>query len=296
MRDCATYADLIERITAWAAAEDDVEAAVIIGSRARTDDPADEYSDLDLLLIVTEKTRFFQSTDWIDALGQHWLWFDERTPLGAMERRVLFDHALDVDFAIMGQDDLKQVLHTRAISVLQRGYRILVDKTDLQQELKQIPQTKPVVQPLEEKEFNNIVKDFWYHSVWCTKKLLRGELWMTKSCLDGYMKRLMLRIFECLAHAKHGWDYDTWFDGRFFDTWADQQVKDGIRTAFSHYNETDIARALMASMDLFRTTARKTADLMSYRYPQQEDQYATSWVLRHIGRPDRTDDPGCGSS
>ncbi|MDW7656445.1 MAG: aminoglycoside 6-adenylyltransferase, partial [Bacillota bacterium] len=263
MKDCKTYGDLIEKITAWAAAADDIKGVVIIGSRARTSDPADEYSDLDLLLIVTDTAQFFLSADWIDTIGQHWLWFDERTPLGAMERRVLFDHALDVDFAFIGQDDLKQVLQTQAIAVLQRGYRILVDKMELQQELKRIPQTKPAVQPLEEQEFTNIVKDFWYHTVWCTKKLLRGEIWMAKSCLDGYMKRLLLRIIECHAHAKQGWDYDTWFDGRFFDTWADQQVKAGIRTAFAHYDAADIVRALTASMDLFRVIARETADLMS---------------------------------
>ena len=119
---------------------------------------------------------------------------------------------------------------------------------------------------------------------------------MTKSCLDGYMKRLMLRMIEYHARAKHGWDYDTWFDGRFFDTWADQQVKEGIRTTFAHYDETDIARALMASMELFRTTARETADLLCFPYPQQEDQHATSWVLQHIRRPDRSDNPDCGSS
>jgi aminoglycoside 6-adenylyltransferase len=294
MRNCTTYAGLIDRITAWATNENDVKAVVIIGSRARANDPADEYSDLDLLLIVADTAKYFQSTDWIDAFGQYWLWFDERTPLGAMERRVLFDHALDVDFAIIGHDDLKQVLHSQSVSVLQRGYHILVDKMELHQILKRIPQAKPVVQPLEEHEYINIVKDFWYHTVWCTKKLLRGELWMAKSCLDGYMKRLMLRIIECHAHAKHGWDYDTWFDGRFFDTWADQQVKEGIRTTFAHYDSADIARALMASMDLFRATARDTADLMSFSYPQQEDLHTTSWVRLNIRRLDRANSTSSG--
>jgi hypothetical protein len=36
------YERLLQRITAWSHEEPDVRAAVIIGSRARTDHPADE--------------------------------------------------------------------------------------------------------------------------------------------------------------------------------------------------------------------------------------------------------------
>ena len=42
------YAILIESFTTWAAYEDNVRTAVIIGSRARSDHPADEWSDLDI--------------------------------------------------------------------------------------------------------------------------------------------------------------------------------------------------------------------------------------------------------
>lgn len=47
-----TYDDLINSYTAWAEASDDVRAALILGSRARIDHPADEWSDLDILVFA----------------------------------------------------------------------------------------------------------------------------------------------------------------------------------------------------------------------------------------------------
>ena len=98
------------------------------------------------------------------------------------------------------------------------------------------------------------------------------------------MKRRLLVLVESQAHARHGWDYDTWFDGRFFDTWADPDIRAGIRTTFAHYDKNDIARALFATMDLFRAVARETAERLSFAYPYREDQATTEWVKQHLQR------------
>ena len=45
----AAYKRLIKRFVKWAKTETNIRAAIIIGSRARVDHPADDWSDLDLL-------------------------------------------------------------------------------------------------------------------------------------------------------------------------------------------------------------------------------------------------------
>ena len=52
-------------------------------------------------------------------------------------------------------------------------------------------------------------------------------------------------------HARAG-GHDTWFHGRFLEKWADPRAVKEMRDAFAHYDEADIWRALLASMDLFR--------------------------------------------
>lgn len=272
------YDELIESIRRWAVNASDVQAVVIIGSRARAARPADEFSDLDLLVVATDIDRFYQTTDWLQAIGTPWLWFDEQTPAGMMERRVLFDQALDVDFVFMPLSDLQNSTNDLALSTLQRGYRVLVDKVGISHDLKPVHAAGTKAVKPTESEYVNDVNDFWFHTVWLTKKLLRGEVWMAKSCLDGYLKRILLRMAEHQAHIKNGWDYDTWFDGRFFDSWADPTVLKGIRYAYAHYDEDDIIRALLSTMELFRTVASENAAGMGWAYPEQADREATRWV------------------
>jgi aminoglycoside 6-adenylyltransferase len=51
-RSPETMSELLERITTWAEGNPDIRAAFLVPSRARTDVPVDEWSDLDIPLIA----------------------------------------------------------------------------------------------------------------------------------------------------------------------------------------------------------------------------------------------------
>src|SRR5262245_36751765 len=94
------YEQLIDGFVAWAQTQPDIRAAIVLGSRARTDRPADEWSDLDLLVVTSDPGRLLAQADWLEQLGTPRLTFLESTAVGGMtERRVLFEGGLDVDFS-----------------------------------------------------------------------------------------------------------------------------------------------------------------------------------------------------
>ena len=64
-----TYEHLIDGFIRWATANDDIRATFIIGSRARSDHPADVWSDLDLLAIADAPERRWGTTDWLTVRG-----------------------------------------------------------------------------------------------------------------------------------------------------------------------------------------------------------------------------------
>jgi aminoglycoside 6-adenylyltransferase len=43
---------------------DQIKTGIIIGSKARTEQPADEYSDIDIILLVDDIEFFMQSDEW----------------------------------------------------------------------------------------------------------------------------------------------------------------------------------------------------------------------------------------
>lgn len=126
---------LIDTFISWAETQGDIRAAAIVGSRARMDRPADAWSDLDLVVIVTDPHRYLSTTDWLTHIAVPHLTFLEPTAVGKLtERRVLFDGARDVDFIFvptaMISDLLNQGLDDAIALLFQRGVNLLFDKDD----------------------------------------------------------------------------------------------------------------------------------------------------------------------
>ena len=262
----------------WGEACDNLRAALIIGSQARTDHRADEYSDLDIIMIVDNPNYFLSSDQWLRSIGDYHISFVENTIDGGKERRVLFDNALDVDFVMIPESNVNALNDGEAVKILERGYHILIDKIGLQAKIKSLGIVKPTLSLPAENEFLNIVNDFWFHSVWTAKKLKRGELWTAMLCVDSYMKRKLLSIIEYYAQAVHGADYNTWHSGRFIEEWAEKWITEKLSLCFSHYNKENIKNALLSTMDLFRSIAIEIAKKFCFQYPKEADEYATAWV------------------
>lgn len=296
------------RFAVWADRRPDIRAAIVLGSRARTDHPADEWSDLDLLIIATAPERYLSRTDWLQHIGTPWITFVEPTATGGgRERRVLFEGGLDVDFSVFSKRQFQVLLYVararqrlryvahlfpKGLSartaqvaadlgpVVRRGYRVLLDKDGLFDQLLRTFAGGNVRPPLPpgQAEFQEVVSDFWYHAVWTARKLQRGELWVAKSCCDGYMKRQMLQMIEWHARAARCWTYDTWHGGRFLEEWADPRAVQALHDVFAHYDEEDVRRALFETMSVFRWLAIETAGRSGYSYPSVADERATELV------------------
>jgi len=215
------YDQLVERFVRWAELCPDIRAAIIVGSRARFDYPADKWADLDIIVITTDPKRYVSTTDWLGSIGNHLLTFVEPTATGdEMERRVLFDGMLDVDFAIIPEEKAQKLLQagitpqtaTQISNIFGRGMRVLLDKDGMVAQLQTlIPSIETTSSPPTQHEFLEVINDFLYPAVFTAKHLRRGELWWSKMSCDCYMQHLLLRMIEWHAHTTRGWNYDTWF-------------------------------------------------------------------------------------
>ena len=143
-------------------------------------------------------------------------------------------------------------------------------------------------------EFHDVVHEFWYLTVWNAKELRRGSLWSAKSegC-DGHMKTLLLRMIEWHAKAINGAGYEMSEGVRAIEAWADARVLEGLRSSFAHYDEDDLWRASIATMELFRTVAVEAADRLGFPYPTTADTGISEWVLQcEAERAGLWEDPG----
>lgn len=282
-----TYDDITKRLVRWAGEQPDLRAILVIGSRARLQAPADRWSDLDLVLVTTHPQRYLDGSDWLDALGPRWLTFTEATATGGLtERRALFDGALDIDFVPLPAEDFRRMLRQgfppAVASVLARGLRFILDKDGMAQQLIP-PGAHPPASPPSEEAYLDVVHDFWYHAVWTTKKLLRGELWTAMGGHAHMQRHALLPMLVWHAKAQHGWAHETWHAGRFMESWTDARTLEELPEAFAHYDQDDLRRALAATMRLFGRVSRETADRVGYTYPREAERHVTTWIAREAG-------------
>ena len=255
-----TPMELLAAAVADGASErEDVRAAVVVGSRARADTPADRWSDLDVLLVVDDPEPLVDDASWVQAFGTPVLSFLEPTSVGdRVERRVLYDDGQDVDFALFSAAERNELLtNPAARAVVARGYRVLYDELGLEQEVVDLPEPAPVAAP-DAAAFHQLASDFWYHALWTARKLRRGEVFTAIDCLDGYMKARLVRLLEWHTRAVDP-SVDTWHGGRFLERWADPGALAALEKTFAHYDLRDVARALWETIDLWQGLEEETA-------------------------------------
>jgi aminoglycoside 6-adenylyltransferase len=256
-----TRLDLIAAaVTEWAAEREDVKAAVVVGSRARRDVPADRWSDLDVILIVDDPEPYAEDASWVAEFGRPVLTFLEETPMdGQRERRVLYETGEDVDFPLFPVSALERLEQSEnAAHLLARGYRVLVDRIHLEERLARVAADASPPPPPTRDELLQLASDFWYHALWAAKKLRRGEVFTAKGCIDGYLKWRLVTLLEWHARSVDP-ALDTWHEGRFLERWADPGALAALEDAYARYDVRDVARALWATIDLWQGLEEETA-------------------------------------
>ena len=198
MRDHERF---IEQVRGWAQGRQDVGAVLVVGSAARSVVPADTWSDVDIALFVDDPAAYLQDAAWLHAFGTPLLTFIESTAVGdSLERRVLFEDGLEADFALFPVAAAGRLrADAGADEALRRGYRVLVDRVGLGPILEQSSPTTPAA---DAPALTQLASDVWYHALWAAKKLRRGEVWVARSCVDGYLHARLVELVAIRARAR----------------------------------------------------------------------------------------------
>jgi aminoglycoside 6-adenylyltransferase len=265
-------------IIAWASARPDIRAVLVVGSRARSEPPPDPYGDLDLMIYTTDWREYIQNTDWLALFGLVWVVIQADIGEGRPELLVLYAGGYKLDFAFDRASKLDEIARLEALpEVLDRGCRVLVDKDGATARFPPVPARLPPIPPPTPDEFTGMVNTFWYGAVYVAKQIKRNNLWTVKY-RDWTMKQQLLAMLEWHARAAHGWDYDTWYEGKLITRWADPETLAELDQCFGHFDAGDSRRALLATMALFRRIAVETARRLGYAYPAALDEQVTQYV------------------
>ncbi|MHC1695600.1 MAG: aminoglycoside 6-adenylyltransferase [Eubacteriales bacterium] len=276
------YMNLESKFIQWANSCDAIKAAFIVGSRARIDHPADEWSDLDIMIGCSDHlSSLLESIDWIEELGHIWSTLTSYTAGGDQERLVLFEGGYQVDFVFVPYEKLQYAILQEFIpDIFYRGVRLIIDKDKSCGRL--IPQSFSGYSRynLDEGSYKRNIYMFWFVVVYLAKQLLREELWIVKT-KDNELKAPLLQMVEWHAKVTHDEKYDVWHAGRFIHEWADSQIFNRLQQTFACYNIIESWKALITAVNLHRDLAKEVAAKCNYTYPYEMDANITKWLYEH---------------
>lgn len=279
------FREIRERLLELAEDNKDIKAVIEIGSQACLDQPADRYSDLDVILAAGQPERYLYSDGELDRLGEIMISFVEPTLGGAMERRMLLEGSLDVDLVVIPPQRLESAIASGELAaVTGRGFRVLLDRMGINDLLSDGAGAAAWEMP-SGVEYGNMVNDYWFHIVWAAKKLRRGEIFTAVTCMDGYLARLLLRMTELYEKCRRGERHDVWHNGRLLERWAGEDVTRGLEGCFARYDKEDIAAALQASARLSGRMARACGAALAYPYPEKAEAYAKKALEELLAGP-----------
>jgi aminoglycoside 6-adenylyltransferase len=278
------YAQIEQRFRAWALTQPLIEAVIVVGSRARSDHPADEWSDLDLVVFAHDASRYFNEAAWLEEFGPVRIAASHSFGKSDREWLALYDDGVKLDVAFLLIDPLvTQTLRAMLDAfpypvVLQRGVRVLVDKTFGHESAHLVQQSnsdKP--HGPTSTEFSATLNHLLLDAIKIAKFIRRNDLWRAKQLCDGELKQYLLTLLEWQA-AMQTDQRDIWYDGRFLDEWADPLALAELPATFATYEAGDMQRALMATLNVCRQLAQGISERLGYTYPLETDQYVVSQI------------------
>ena len=270
------YSDIKEKILEYANKDEDIKAIVAIGSSTRKETKADEFSDLDLF-VVTNDPEKWTCGDYPELLGNVSISFVEPTLGGGKERRCIYDEDRDVDMLVFPPALFETAVREGVAGwVMNRGYDVMYDSMGFTKLLEEYIKPGKTDPQIDEEEFLNVTNNFYFHNIWAYKKLKRGELWSSKTCVDSYLKDHLLRMIELYRYKTAG--VDVWHSGRFFEKWAGEEILSDLKTCFAHYEKEDVLRALVSTCRLFEKVTRGFSDAEGFSYPEKACACAKAYL------------------
>ncbi|MCL2802745.1 MAG: aminoglycoside 6-adenylyltransferase [Micrococcales bacterium] len=270
-----SYADLRRQLDALAQENDQIEALVMVGSRAIGE--ADQAADLDAVVVSSQADELLNSLRWLVPLGQIWAYSLDKVMGTVPMLSLLFDDAMALDLVIVPPAALEAGEQAEALGqILGRGHAVVKDSLGLDQKLAKMASEK--TDRPHQKEFSNAVAQFWIDAVRAAKWLDRGELWTANQVIECRLKSLLIRMAAWRAKATHGPAYDTYWDGRRLEEWAGQRTLEDLASCPPGSDPDSLRQALFNTMDVFRLAAVETASRFGLDYPEAADRKATVWA------------------
>jgi aminoglycoside 6-adenylyltransferase len=279
----AAEADIVR----WCEDRDDVRAAIVTSTRALPNNATDRFSDLDVILVLTDITTLARHRDWLSDFGEVLVsWRDDEALAGHPPRTCFVTQYRDgrkIDFTLWPSELLRLITSRSALpDELDVGYRVIVDKDGMAAALSRATHRAHIPRRPSTTDFAALVESFFHEATYVAKHLSREDLLPAKYSLDHVMKQMDLRrMLEWRIEIDHDWTHRPGAYGKALKKMLPPERYRQLERTYVGPELTDNWDALFATIALFREVAMEVANALGLDYCTELDANLSAYLL-HI--------------
>jgi aminoglycoside 6-adenylyltransferase len=280
-------------IIAWAKGQKEIRAVIEIGSQARSDHPADDWSDIDFVVVIRYPVDSVTQHEWlvdiVSMFNDVWLYHDDRGETQHQDwipfvtfvsgRQKVDIVLLIISSEISTDDSLLLIVENSPFPyVFTSGMRVLWDSHGYSSFPPLTKSGDYIVQLPSGNVFYEHIAAFWLYALQVGKLNARGELWCAEQTFYCQLRPELLKFIEWHSKLLPKTSNMIWPRGRFLEEWADPQFIDSIFTTKSANNPAGLWQILRNACILFETSANEIAIKFKYKYPIEQQERAIDWL------------------
>lgn len=265
----------LERIIHWAENNPDIRAVLLTSSLINPYAPVDDFSDLDVELVFENRSSYESGNEWVRLFGEpiSMIEEDDRVFEGkhAMKMVLYKDH-VKVDFKLYQVTEFIEEINEDTLPEdWDVGYKVLIDKDDLTKNLKPPTYQSIMIQKPTEKEFQQLMNDFWWDTTYVAKCLKRRDIFYAKFMSENILRTdYLVPLIEWYIAGNHDWNnITTNKHGRLFKKYLSADLWNKVEKTFSGSDIEENWKALFEWTDLVHELGTSLAVKLNFTYPQK---------------------------
>ena len=266
--------DKLKSIIEWAEKNEDVRVLLLTSSLVNPLAPVDEYSDLDIEIVFENNSNYISDKSWTLNFG---------TPIAMIEedescfdhkhamKMLLYKDGVKIDFKLYSKSKfIKETQEKQLSEDWDIGYKILIDKDSITTQMLNPTYQVSIIKKPTEKEFKNLLNDFWWDTTYVAKCLARDEIFYAKFMSETVIRtQYLIPLIEWHIASEHNWNITTNKYGRLFKKYLTQEIWTKIEKTFSGSKIEENWTALFSMADLVSEMGTEVSEKLEYIYPQK---------------------------
>ncbi|MHC6198001.1 AadS family aminoglycoside 6-adenylyltransferase [Elizabethkingia miricola] len=273
----------LREILDWANGNEDIRAVILTSSLVNPLAPVDDFSDLDVELIFEDNQAYIADRKWLNLFGKPISMIEEDEScfngIHAM-KMVLYEDTVKVDFKLYRKSSfLQEIQYEELPEDWDIGYKILLDKDGITQNMKPPTHRISIIKKPDEKDFTKLFKDFWWDCTYVAKCLARGDIFYAKFVSENILRtEYLVPLLEWHIANQHNWDITTNKHGRLFKKYLSQDLWSKTEQTFSGSNIEENWKALFSMTDIMGELGKNLAEALNYSYPSEMENNIRTYL------------------